>query len=216
VVPTRLILLGAPGAGKGTQGALLAKRHGIQKVSTGDLLRDAVRRGSELGRKAKSFMDAGELVPDDVILGMVREVLAGSGTGFVLDGFPRTLEQARGLDRLMGELGIGLDAVVVLEVPDDELVKRISGRRSCPECKAVYNVFFDPPATQGICDRCGATLVERPDDDAATVARRLEVYRAQTEPLIAFYEESDVPVRVIDGRQDVEDVQAAISGGLAA
>ena len=216
MVQTRLILLGAPGAGKGTQGALLAERHGIQKVSTGDLLRDAVRRGSELGRKAKTFMDAGELVPDDVILGMVREVLTDAGTGFVLDGFPRTLEQARGLERLMDELGIGLDAVAVLDVPDDELVKRISGRRSCPECKAVYNVFFDPPATDGVCDRCGGTLVERPDDEAGTVARRLEVYRAQTEPLIAFYEKAGVPVRKIDGRQDVEEVQAAIGEALCA
>lgn len=215
-MPTRLILLGAPGAGKGTQGALLAKRHGVQQVSTGDLLRDAVRRGSELGRKAKAFMDAGELVPDDVILGMAREVLADADAGFVLDGFPRTLEQARGLDALMDELGIALDAVVVLDVPDDVLVKRISGRRSCPECKAVYNVFFDPPSTPGVCDRCGTALVERPDDDPGTVKRRLEVYRRQTEPLIAFYEESGVPVRTVDGRQDVEDVQAAIGEAVAA
>ncbi|MBW3552567.1 MAG: adenylate kinase [Gemmatimonadetes bacterium] len=210
----RLILLGAPGAGKGTQGALLAKGMGIQKVSTGDLLREAVRRGTELGLEAKRFMDAGELVPDDVILGMVREVLAEAKAGFVLDGFPRTLEQARGLDEILDELGIDLDAVVVLDVPDDEIVKRISGRRSCPECNAVYNVYFDPPAHAGICDRCGAALVERPDDDAATVARRLEVYRAQTEPLIEFYARSETPVRKVDGLRDVDEVQAAIREAL--
>ena len=212
----RLILLGAPGAGKGTQGALLAKDLGVQKVSTGDLLREAVRQGTPLGREAKRFMEAGELVPDDVILGMVREVLAAAPEGFILDGFPRTLEQARGLDEILDELGIGLDAVVVLDVPDEEIVKRISGRRSCPECNAVYNVYFDPPAREGLCDRCGATLVERPDDDAATVTRRLEVYRAQTEPLIEFYERSETPVRKVDGLQDVEEVQAAIRKALRA
>ena len=209
-MPKRLILLGAPGAGKGTQGALLAKGLGIQQIATGDLLRDAVRRGTPLGQEAKRFMDAGELVPDDVILGLARDVLGAAEAGFVLDGFPRTLEQARGLDRILAELGIALDAVVVLDVPTDILVKRISGRRTCPECKAVYNVFFEPPAEAGICDRCGAALVERPDDDASTVTRRLEVYQRQTEPLIAFYESSDTPVRKVDGRQDVEDVQAEL------
>lgn len=213
---TRLILLGAPGAGKGTQGALLAEAQGLRQISTGDILRDAVRRDTPLGREAKRFMDAGELVPDHLILAMVKDVVAGIDTGFVLDGFPRTIEQARGLDLLLEELGIELDGVVVLDVPDDELVKRISGRRSCPSCKAVYNVFFDPPATPGVCDRCGATLVERPDDDAATVGRRLEVYRRQTEPLIAYYEASPVPVTTIDGRQGMDAVQTAIREAIAA
>ena len=215
-MPTRLILLGAPGAGKGTQGALLAKALGIQKISTGDLLREAVRKRTPLGLEAKRFMDAGELVPDDVILGMVREVLGEARSGFILDGFPRTMEQARALDEILEELGIELDAVLVLDVPDDHIVKRISGRRSCPGCNAVYNVYFDPPAQPGLCDRCGAALVERPDDDAGTVARRLEVYRAQTEPLIEFYESSDTPVRRVDGRQDVEEVQAAVREALPA
>lgn len=210
----RLILLGAPGAGKGTQGALLAKRHDIPRISTGDILRDAVRRGTPLGKEARRFMDAGELVPDDVILGLVREVLADDGAGFVLDGFPRTLEQARQLDRLLGELGIALDAVIVLDVPDDHLIKRISGRRSCPACNAVYNIHFDPPAEPGVCDRCGGALVERADDDEATVKRRLEVYRRETEPLIAYYRDGGADVRTVDGRGDVEAVQAAIEQAL--
>lgn len=210
----RLILLGAPGAGKGTQGALLAKSHGLARVSTGDILRDAVRRGTPLGQEARRFMDAGELVPDDVILGLVREVLADADAGFVLDGFPRTLEQARELDRLLEELGIALDAVIVLDVPDDDLIKRISGRRSCPGCDAVYNVHFDPPEDPGLCDRCGSALVERADDDEATVAHRLEVYRRQTEPLIEYYREAGAPVRTVDGRGDVETVQAAIRDAL--
>lgn len=210
----RLILLGAPGAGKGTQGALLAKSHGLARVSTGDILRDAVRRGTPLGQEARRFMDAGELVPDDVILGLVREVLADADAGFVLDGFPRTLEQARELDRLLDDLGIALDAVIVLDVPDDDLIKRISGRRSCPGCDAVYNVHFDPPEDPGLCDRCGSALVERADDDEATVARRLEVYRRQTEPLIEYYRDAGAPVRTVDGRGDVETVQAAIRDAL--
>lgn len=211
----RLILLGAPGAGKGTQGALLAKSHGLQQVSTGDILRDAVRRGTPLGKEAQRYMDAGELVPDDVILGLVRDVLAGAEDGYILDGFPRTLEQARGLDGILDDLGMALDAVVVLEVPDETLVKRISGRRSCPECKAVYNVYFDPPSEEGVCDRCGAALTQRKDDNAETVERRLEVYRAETEPLIRFYQESDTPVRTVDGRQDAGAVQADIERALA-
>ncbi len=201
-----LILLGAPGAGKGTQGALLVERLGLRKVSTGDLLREAVRKGTELGQKAQSYMDAGDLVPDEVILGLIREVLEQTEKGIIFDGFPRTLVQAEALGPLMKDAGRSLDAVVVLEVPDEELVKRISGRRSCPSCNAVYNVYFDPPEEEGVCDDCGAELVQRPDDNAETVRRRLEVYRAQTEPLIAFYEKSPVPVLTIDGAQQVNAI----------
>ncbi|NIP81091.1 MAG: adenylate kinase [Gemmatimonadetes bacterium] len=210
----RVILLGAPGAGKGTQGALLAKKHGVERISTGELLREAVRRGTALGQEAKRYMDAGELVPDDVILGMVREVLGGAGGGFILDGFPRTLEQAEGLDALLEELELRLDAVLVLRVDEDVLVKRLSGRRSCPECNAVYNIYFDPPAVAGVCDECGAKLVERADDDADTVRRRLQVYERQTRPLIDYYERSGTPVKYIDGDQPVEAVQAAIAAML--
>jgi len=216
-----LLLLGAPGAGKGTQGALIAERYGIPKISTGDLLREAVREGTPLGQKAKSYMDAGELVPDEVMLGLIREVLTGDGgrgaqveRGFILDGFPRTLRQAEGLDRLLDAIGRPLDAVIVVSVPDDVLIRRLSGRRTCADCGAVYNVYLEPPRTAGKCDRCGGTLVERPDDAAATVRRRLEVYHEQTEPLIAYYERSRTPVYRIDGDRPVEEVQRAIMGIL--
>lgn len=210
----RLILLGAPGAGKGTQGALLAEKHGLKKIATGDLLRDAVRRDTALGRQAKSYMDAGELVPDALILEMVREVLSAQEGGFVLDGFPRTLDQGAGLDEILSDTGIELDAVVVLRVPDDMLVKRISGRRSCPECQAVYNVYFEAPQEPGRCDRCGAELAKRRDDDAATVKKRLDVYNRQTRPLIEYYEASRVPVEYVDGTQDVDGVQTDIERKL--
>lgn len=203
-----LIFLGAPGAGKGTQGALLAEKKGLRRVSTGELLRDAVRKGTPLGEKAKGYMDAGELVPDEVILGLVREVLAAdtNSAGVLFDGFPRTIPQAEGLDRLLAELEQRLHAVLVIDVPDDDLVKRLSGRRSCPNCEAVYNVYFEPPREPGVCDVCGGALVERADDAAETVRRRLEVYREQTEPLIAYYEASSTPVRYVDGNRSVEDV----------
>lgn len=212
-----LIFLGPPGAGKGTQGALIAERCGLERISTGDLLRDAVRRGTPLGQKAKGYMDAGELVPDDVILGLVREVLTREGTGrrgFLLDGFPRTLPQAMALDRLLEELGRPLDAVVVIDVPDDVLVQRLSGRRTCPNCGAVYNIYFEPPKTPGVCDVCGGALVERPDDAAETVRRRLEVYRKQTAPLIDYYERSDSRVHHIDGNRPVDEVQRTILEAL--
>lgn len=207
-----LIFLGAPGAGKGTQGALLAERKHLRRISTGDLLRDAVRKGTPLGQQAKAYMDAGELVPDEVILGLVREVVAGgtSGAGVIFDGFPRTIPQAEGLDRLLEELDQPLDAVIVIDVPDDQLVKRLSGRRSCPNCGAVYNIYFEPPKTPGVCDVCGDALAERADDAADTVRRRLEVYREQTEPLIAYYERGATPVHFVDGDRPVDDVQREI------
>jgi adenylate kinase len=211
----RVILLGAPGAGKGTQGALLAKRHNLQRIATGELLRDAVRRGTPLGDEAREYMAAGELVPDDLILAMVREVIRDARGGFVLDGFPRTLDQAAGLETLLNELGIELDAVIVLRVDDDVLIKRVSGRRSCPRCKAVHNIYFDPPDVPGICDRCGAELVERGDDAEATVRRRLEVYVRQTRPLIDYYEKAGTAVRYIDGDQPVSAVQADIERTLS-
>ncbi len=210
----RLILLGAPGVGKGTQGALLAEKRDLVQISTGDILRDAVRRDTPLGRKAKGYMEAGELVPDELILEMVREVLKTRNDGFILDGFPRTLDQAEGLGTILTEAGIELDGVVVLRAPDDVLVKRISGRRSCPQCKSVYNVYFDAPAEEGRCDRCGTELVKRADDDAATVENRLAVYRRQTQPLIEFYEASLTPVVHVDGTQDVDEVQAEIEEKL--
>lgn len=210
-----LVLLGAPGAGKGTQGALLAERYDSVQLSTGDLLRDAVRRGTPLGQEAKKYMDAGELVPDDVILGLVRETLdAADADGFILDGFPRTLPQAEALDDLLDDVGLALDGVVVIEVPEDTLVKRLSGRRSCAECGAVYNVYFEPPESEGECDVCGGALVERADDDAATVRRRLAVYTERTQPLIAYYRKSETPVHFIDGEGAVDEVRDAIVRSL--
>jgi adenylate kinase len=211
----RLILLGAPGAGKGTQGALLAKKHGLKRIVTGDILRKAVRNDTELGRQARQYMDAGELVPDALILEMLREVLADAGSGFIMDGFPRTLDQARSLDHTLEDMGLELDAVLVLEAPDDVLVKRISGRRSCPECGAIYNIYMDPPSQPGTCDRCGAKLVQRADDSEETVLNRLRVYRRETRPLIEYYREAGVSVQVLDGHRPVDEVQDAIDQTLA-
>jgi adenylate kinase len=211
----RLILLGAPGAGKGTQGALLAKKHGSQRIVTGDILRAAVRNDTSLGRQARRFMDAGELVPDALILEMLREVLADAGAGFIMDGFPRTLDQARSLDHTLEDMGLELDAVLVLEAPDDVLVKRISGRRSCPECGAVYNIYLEPPSQPDTCDRCGATVVQRADDSEETVLNRLRVYRRQTRPLIEYYRDGGVSVQILDGHRPVDEVQDAIEQTLA-
>jgi adenylate kinase len=212
----RLILLGAPGVGKGTQGALMAEEHGLQRIATGDILRAAVRNETDLGRQARQYMDAGELVPDHLILEMIREVLANADAGFILDGFPRTIQQAESLDEMLDELGLELDGVVVLEAPDDALVRRISGRRSCGGCGAIYNVHTDPPREHEVCDRCGAELVQRADDQEETVLNRLRVYRRQTEPLIRYYQDSDTPVVTVDGHQDVGQVQGAIQHALAA
>ncbi|MGH7483773.1 MAG: adenylate kinase, partial [Longimicrobiales bacterium] len=215
--PLHLILLGAPGAGKGTQGERLVASRGLIRISTGDLLRDAVRQGTALGAEARTYMDRGELVPDSVILGLVREVMRdGGAAGYVFDGFPRTIRQARGLDELLAELGQTLDAVVLVQVPDDVLVERLSGRRSCGTCGAVHNIYLDPPSVEGRCDRCGGALVERSDDEPATVRRRLEVYEEQTRPLIDYYRNSGVPFHVVDGDRPVEQVHADLEKTLAA
>ncbi len=209
------IFLGPPGVGKGTQGKRLADREGWAHVSTGDLLRSARREGTELGRRAKAYMDAGELVPDELILAMVREHLAelGDDTGVVFDGFPRTVPQAKGLGRTLADLGRAVDRVVLFVADDDLLVKRISGRRSSPSGR-VYNVFFDPPRVEGICDDTGEALIYRDDDKPETVRRRLDVYREQTEPLVEFYERhGPVPLQV-DGGQDMGDVAAAVRSAL--
>ncbi len=207
-----LILFGAPGAGKGTQGALLAKRFDIPRISTGDLLREAVREGTALGQQAKRYMDAGELVPDSVILGLVREVLGSEQTrrGFILDGFPRNVPQAQALDEILRELGRQLDDVAVLDIEDELVVKRIAGRRSCPNCNAVYNVYYEPPREDERCDNCGTALIQRADDREETVRRRLEVYYAQTEPVLAYYEREGVPILHVAGEKDVDEVQAQL------
>jgi adenylate kinase len=211
-----LILFGPPGAGKGTQGALLAERFGLLRLSTGDVLRDAVRQGTPMGVEARRYMDAGELVPDAVILGIVRDYLAGeaAGRGVIFDGFPRTVPQAEGLDQLLAELERPLGAVLVLEVADDALVKRLSGRRTCPTNGRGFNIYFDAPAEEGRCDECGAELVMRPDDAPETVQRRLAVYQEQTSPIIEHYEKSPVRVVHLDGDRTMADVQADLIRAL--
>lgn len=212
-----IILFGAPGAGKGTQGELAAERFDLVRLSTGDLLREARREGTELGKAAQRFMDAGELVPDDVILGIVREVMesrSDSG-GFIFDGFPRTEAQAAALAGMMAELGQTLDAVVLLDVADETLVRRLSGRLSCPKCGALYNRHFNPPREEGVCDACGSPLMQRPDDREDTVRRRLEVYREQTAPVLDWYERNGVRIRRIEGDRPIEAVQADLGALLA-
>ena len=203
-----VILLGAPGVGKGTQAVRLSDDTGAAHVSTGDLLRAARRDGTALGKKAETYMDAGELVPDDLILDLVQEHLTGlpAGTDILFDGFPRTIAQADGLDRVLRASGLAVGVVVLFEADHDVLVKRLSGRRSCPECGAVYNVHFDPPTKNGVCDRCGAELVHREDDNAETVERRLEVYEEQTAPLVAHYERHPADLVRIDGDRAADDV----------
>ena len=207
-----VILLGPPGVGKGTQGVLLAEAIGARHVATGDLLRVARREGTELGRKAQGFMDRGELVPDQLIVDLVREVVGplDAAQGVVFDGFPRTVPQAEALGGVLTDVRRKVDLVLALEADDDVLVQRLSGRRSCPQCGSVYNVHFTPPRSEGVCDRCGAALVHRSDDDPATVRRRLEVYREETAPLIRFYERSQAPVRRIDANRPVDEVQKSI------
>jgi adenylate kinase len=204
-----VILLGPPGVGKGTQAARLADSEGWEHVSTGDLLRAARRDGTELGKKAQAFMDAGELVPDSLILDLVRDHLKGVApeAGILFDGFPRTTAQAEGLGGVLKEVRRKVGRVVVFEAPDETLVERLSGRRSCPDCGAVYNVHLSPPEQEGVCDRCGGKLVQRADDKPETVRHRLEVYQELTQPLIAWYEQSEARVARVPADQPVDDVQ---------
>jgi len=217
----RIVLLGAPGSGKGTQSQRLVERLGIPQVSSGDLLRAAVARGTELGRRAKEAMDGGRLVDDSLVLQMIRERLGAGDTrrGFILDGFPRTLAQAEALERLLRDLTQPLDAVVQLEVDAAELVRRISGRRCCADCGRVFNLFTSPRAAieSEPCPKTGAPhrLTQRPDDNEATVAERLRVYEEKTRPLIDFYRARGL-LRVIDAMGDVEEVSRRLSQALGA
>ena len=191
-----LIFLGPPGSGKGTQAELFERQFGLKKISTGDLLRDAIRRGTELGKLAKEYINRGELVPDDVVVALVEEVLGKTSDGYILDGFPRTIEQAKSLDRILEKLGKKLDAAVLFAVPDDEIIRRLSARRICPKCHAVYNLVTKPPKEDEICDVCGTPLEMRDDDKPETVRRRIEVYRKDTEPLVDFYRKKGLLVEV--------------------
>lgn len=213
----RIILLGAPGSGKGTQSQQLVARHGIPQISTGDLLRAAVAAGTPLGRQAKAAMDAGKLVDDSIVLDMIRERLAepDAQRGFILDGFPRNIAQARALDELLRKLGQPLDAVVLMNVDYDELARRISGRRSCPDCGRVFNVFTSPANPAEACPRTGVPhkLYQRPDDNEATVAERLKVYEEKTKPLSDFYRGKKL-LYSIEAEGDVADVTERLNAAL--
>lgn len=203
------VFLGPPGAGKGTQAEIIAKRHGLVKISTGDILREAVKNGTELGKLADGYMKRGELVPDEIMLGLIEEQLANIDKGFILDGFPRTVKQAERFDELLERKNLPLKAVILLDVPDEEIIKRLSARRVCPNCGAVYNLLFTPPKNDEICDVCGTKLVQRKDDNPETIKRRLDVYREQTAPLIDYYQEKGLLVK-IDGTGKPEKITEAI------
>ena len=208
-----LILLGAPGAGKGTQGELISKELGIPTISTGNMLREAMANGTELGQKIKKFMDEGSLVPDDLILSIVAERVAQPDckNGFILDGVPRTLVQAEVLDAK----GVRIDHVVSLEVNDDEIVGRMSGRRVCTACGASYHIVSNPPKTEGVCDNCGGEVTTRKDDEPATVLHRLEVYHASTEVLKSYYQKQG-KLRVVEGNQPIENTHRDILKAIGA
>ncbi len=213
----KLILLGPPGAGKGTQAKMLVERFAIPQIATGDILRGAVQAGTSLGLQAKGFMDAGALVPDEVVIGIVRERLQEGDCqgGFILDGFPRTVAQADALQATLAGLGRQLDRVVSLTVDAEALVQRLTGRRTCRGCGRGYHVTFDPPRSGESCDACGGELYQRDDDQEATIRRRLSVYAAQTEPLIAYYRQAGL-LAELDGMQSIPVVQEQILSALQA
>ena len=213
-----LVLMGLPGAGKGTQADKIVGKYNIPHISTGDMFRAAIKEGTELGLQAKSFMDKGELVPDEVTIGIVRERLskADCEKGFLLDGFPRTVAQAEALDTMLADLGKKIDYVINIDVDQSILMERLTGRRICKNCGATYHLVFNPPAKEGVCDRCGGELYQRADDNAETVQNRLDVNIQQTKPLLNFFEDKGY-LRNINGQQDINVVFADIEellGGL--
>lgn len=210
-----IILMGPPGAGKGTQAERLIEEFKIKHISTGDMFRAAVKAGTELGKEAKKYMDAGGLVPDVVTIGIVRESLSKPECqeGFILDGFPRTTEQAIALTGILNDLGITVTGVVDISVPDEELVGRVTGRRICKACGSSYHVSFAPSKVEGICDKCGGDLYQRADDSEETVKNRLGAYHAQTEPLIEYYKEQGAYF-AIDGTQTIDKVYADVKAAL--
>lgn len=203
----RVVLLGAPGAGKGTQAKKLIEKYSIPQISTGDLLRAAVAAGTTLGKEAKSYMDKGELVPDSVVLGMVEERLKQDDCrkGYILDGFPRNTKQAEALDKILGDLNMSLSAALSVNVPFEDLMKRLTGRRTCKACGQMYNVYFGPSKKEGFCDKCNGELFQRDDDKEETIKKRLDVYSAQTAPLIDYYGKKGI-LKSVSGTGSIDDI----------
>jgi adenylate kinase len=203
----RIVLLGAPGAGKGTQAKILIEKYGMPQISTGDLLRAAVAAGTALGKEAKSYMDKGELVPDSVVLGMVEERLKQDDCkkGYILDGFPRNTAQAEALDKMLAALNMSLTAALSVDVPFEDLMKRLTGRRTCKACGQMYNIYFKAPSKEGVCDKCKGELFQRDDDKEATIKKRLEVYSAQTEPLIGYYKNKGI-LKSVSGTGSIDEI----------
>ncbi len=207
----KLILLGAPGAGKGTQAEIISEKYNIPTISTGNIIRAALKNGTEMGLKAKAYTEKGELVPDDVVIGIIKERLAESDCegGFILDGFPRTIPQAEALDTM----GIAIDAALSIEVADEAIVRRMSGRRVCGNCGASYHIEYKKPAVEGVCNACGSALVIRKDDEAETVLNRLSVYHEQTEPLKDFYKAAG-KLLIVEGQEELADTTALVLKAL--
>ena len=206
-----IIFFGAPGAGKGTQAEIVSKKLDIPTISTGNIIREAIKNGTEMGLSAKSYIDAGKLVPDEVVIGIIKDRLAQDDckNGFVLDGFPRSVPQAEALD----EMGVKIDVVLNIEVSDEDIVNRMSGRRTCPKCGSTYHIEFNPTKTEGVCDNCGAELTVRKDDHPDVVKSRLDVYHSETEPLKAFYEEKGI-LRTVVGQKELKDTTALTAKAL--
>ena len=211
----KIIMLGAPGAGKGTQAKMIAKEYGIPHISTGDIFRANIKEGTELGKEAKTYMDAGQLVPDELTVKILLDRVAKDDCkdGYVLDGFPRTIPQAEVLDEALTKLGDKIDFAIDVDVPDENIVRRMGGRRACVTCGATYHIEHVPPKKEGICDTCGSELILRDDDKPETVSNRLKVYHDQTQPLIDFYTEKGV-LKSVDGTIDMMDVFASIKAIL--
>ena len=206
-MPMRLILLGPPGAGKGTQAEVLVKKLNVPQISTGDILRNAVKQGSPVGLEAKKFMDAGDLVPDDVIIGVVKERLTEDDckNGYIFDGMPRTIAQAQALD----SQGVAIDAVLLIEVPDDVLLKRLGGRRTCPNCGNIYHIETKKPSKEGICNDCGTELIIRKDDEQETIKNRLQTYHKETAPLIDYYRDQG-KIKDVGGEYNIQSQTAEV------
>jgi adenylate kinase len=211
----KIVLLGAPGSGKGTQAQLLIDKYSVPQISTGDLLRAAVEAQTPLGRQAKTIMDAGQLVPNDIVLGMIRERLYNpdAKNGFILDGFPRNIEQAEALDKLLDGMGQPIDTALLIDVDFDILMQRLTGRLTCNSCDTVYNMFTNPPVMDNECDKCGSSLHHRSDDNEDTIGKRLRVYETQTQPVIDFYRDQNILISV-EGKGDIQDIFKSILSGL--